>query len=275
MTSEKRWCWHSVLTGSVLLVGSLVSACVATVEPHPPVHLEMAGASSMQSVMEELADAYTRRSEHVTIDVEARGSRLGLEALRDGAVDLALVSRELSPSEEQGLEATVVAHDAIAILVNNQNTVDSLSSQQLREVFSGDILVWSEVGGEEVDIQVLSREDGSGTREWFEEMVMEGRRVTLTAIVMPSNQAVGRHVAEKPLAIGYASAADVAVGAKPLRIDGVKPDLQAVTQGDYPLGRPFMLVTRRSPDEEVQAFVHFVVSPAGQVIVGQRYRRAR
>lgn len=229
----------------------------------------------MQSVMEELADAYTRRSEHVTIDVEARGSRLGLEALRDGAVDLAMVSRELSPSEEQGLEATVVAYDAIAILVNNQNTVDSLSSQQLREVFSGDILVWSELGGEEVDIQVLSREDGSGTREWFEEMVMEGRRVTLTAIVMPSNQVVGRHVAENPLAIGYASAVDVAVGAKPLRIDGVKPDLQAVTQGDYPLGRPFMLVTRRSPDEEVQAFVRFVVSPAGQVIVGQRYRRAR
>jgi phosphate transport system substrate-binding protein len=253
----------------------LLTACVATVEPRTPVHLEMAGSTSMHSLVEELAQVCTSRYDYVTIDVDVRGSMLGLEGLRDGIVDVALVSREVVSEEEDGLRATVIAYDAIAILVNDGNAVSSLSSQQLRDIFSGDILLWSEVGGQEVDIQVLSREDGSGTRAAFEEMVMEGRRVTLAAIVMPNSHAVGQFVAENALAIGYASAVDVPLGARPLRIDGVEPNLQVMTQGDYPLIRPFVLVTKERPADDVQAFVNFVLSPAGQVIVGRRYVRAR
>jgi len=267
--------YRAVLRGVSLFVVSLLTACVATVEPHPPVHLEMAGSTSMQSLMEELAAAYESRYDYVTIDINGRGSMLGLEALRDGIVDVALVSRELPSEEEESLRTTVIAYDAIAILVNDGNAVNSLSSQQLRDIFGGDKLLWSEVGGEEMDIQILSREDGSGTREAFEEMVMEGRRVTLTAIVVPGNHAGGQYVAEDPLAIAYASAVDIPLGARPLRIDGVGPDLQAVTQGDYPLIRPFVLVTKQRNSDEVQAFVNFVLSPAGQVIVGRRYGRAR
>ena len=266
--------YSAVLRGVSLFVVSLLTACVATVEPHPPVHLEMAGSTSMQSLMEELAAAYESRYDYVTIDINGRGSMLGLEALRDGIVDVALVSRELPSEEEESLRTTVIAYDAIAILVNDGNAVNSLSSQQLRDIFGGDKLLWSEVGGEEMDIQILSREDGSGTREAFEEMVMEGRRVTLTAIVVPGNHAVGQYVAEDPLAMGYSSAVDIPSGARPLRIDGVGPDLQAVTQGDYPLIRPFVLVTKQRNSDEVQAFVNFVLSPAGQVIVGRRYGRA-
>ncbi len=264
-----------ILKGLPLLVVFLLASCVATVEPHPPVRLEMAGSTSMQSLMEELAEAYQDRYDYVTIDITARGSMLGLEALRDGIVDIALVSRELAPEEGEGLRTRVIGYDAIAVLVNDDNAVNPLSLRQVKDIFSGDILVWSEVGGEEVDIQVLSREDGSGTRQAFEEMVMEGRRVTLTAIVVPSNSAVGRFVAENRLAIGYSSAVDIPSGARPLRIDGVEPDLQAVIQGDYPLIRSFVLVSEGSAADEVQAFVNFVLSPAGQAIVGRRYGRAR
>ncbi len=263
-----------VLRGLSLFFVFFLTACVATVEPHPPVRLEMAGSTSMQSLMEELAAAYYSRYDYVTIDMNGRGSMLGLEALRDGIEDVALVSRELTSEEQESLRATVIAYDAIAILVNDENAVASLSLRQIRDIFSGDILVWSEVGGEEVDIRVLSREDGSGTRDAFEEIVMEGRRVTLTAIVMPSNHAVGQFVAENTLAIGYASAVDIPLGARALRIDGVEPQLQAMTQGDYPLMRPFMLVTEQRPSDDVQSFVNFVLSPAGQVIVGRRYGRA-
>lgn len=263
------------LRGGAVLVVCLLTACVATVEPHAAVHLEMAGSTSMQSLMEELAEAYSNRYDYVTIDIKARGSTLGLEGLDDGIVDVALVSRELASEEEEELRATVIAYDAIAILVNDGNAVDSLSSQQVKDIFGGDILLWSEIGGEEVDIEVLSREDGAGTREAFEEMLMGDRRVTLTAIVMPSNQAVGQFVAENPLAIGYASAVDVPLGARPLRVDGVEPNLQAVTQRDYLLIRPFVLVTQKRPGDEVQAFVNFILSPAGQVIVARRYGRVR
>lgn len=259
----------------LICVVPLLTRCTATVEPHPPVHLEMAGSTSMRSLVEALADAYTNRYDYVSIDIESRGTHLGLEALRDGVADIALVSRDLTPDEQTGLEATPIAYDAIAILVNAQNRVGSLTVEQVGDVFSGKILLWSEVGGEEADIRVLSREDGSGTRDAFEEMVMAGERVTSMAIVIPSSEAVGGYVAEDPHAIAYASAVALPLGVRPLRIDGVRPDLQAVAQGRYTLVRPFVLVTRESAGDEVRSFVDFVLSPAGQIIVGERYGRAR
>jgi phosphate transport system substrate-binding protein len=186
-----------------------------------------------------------------------------------------MVSRELSSEEGEGVEGVVVAYDAIAVLVNDQNPVEGLTLEQLRGLFSGDIVAWSEVGGEEVDVQVLSREDGSGTREAFEELVMQGRRVTLTAIVLPRGSAVGEFVADNPASIGYASPVGIPLGARALEIEGSGPDLQALSEDQYPLTRPFVLATRPDSDEDVQSFVGFVLSPAGQVIVGRRYGRAK
>ncbi len=264
-----------MLAGFSVALVVVLNACVATVEPHPAVHLVMAGSTSMQPLMQELADVYTSRYDYVTTDIKARGSMLGLQGLRDGLVDVALVSRELAVEEEEGLRATVVAYDAIAVLVNESNPVDSLTWRQLNGIFSGDVLLWSEVGGEEMEIQVVSREDGSGTREAFEEMVMGGRRVTLTAIVVPNSQAVGRFIAENGMAIGYASGAQIASGVKAVRIDGVEPSLEAITQRDYALIRPLTLVTEDAPSDEVQAFVNFVLSPAGQIVVERAYGQAR
>jgi phosphate transport system substrate-binding protein len=228
----------------------------------------------MEPLLEELAGAYSDQYDYVSVNIEARGTRLGLDALREGDADIAMVSRDLDLEEEEGLDALVIARDAIAILVNGQNQVDSLTSGQLADIFSGGIVAWSEVGGEEADIQVLSREDGSGTRQAFEELVMQGQRVTLAAIVMPGSSAVGEFVADDPLSIGYASAAGVPLGARAVQIDGSLPDLQALSQGEYPLTRPFILVTIRNPGDDVQSFLDFVLSPAGQVIVGRRYGRA-
>jgi phosphate transport system substrate-binding protein len=258
----------------LLVLGSLATGCVATVEPHPPVHLEVAGSTSMEPLLEELASAYSDRYDYVTVNIEARGTRLGLEALREGNADIAMVSRDLDLEEEESVENFVIARDAIAILVNSQNPVNSLTLGQVTDIFSGDIVAWSEVGGEEADIQVLSREDGSGTREAFEELVMQGQRVTLAAIVMPGSSAVGDFVADNPATIGYASAAGIPLGARAVRIDGFLPDLQTLSQDEYPLTRPFVLVTIEKPGEDVESFLDFVLSPAGQVIVGRRYGRA-
>jgi phosphate transport system substrate-binding protein len=228
----------------------------------------------MEPLLEELASAYSDRYDYVTVNIEARGTRLGLEALREGNADIAMVSRDLDLEEEESVENFVIARDAIAILVNSQNPVNSLTLGQVTDIFSGDIVAWSEVGGEEADIQVLSREDGSGTREAFEELVMQGQRVTLAAIVMPGSSAVGDFVADNPATIGYASAAGIPLGARAVRIDGFLPDLQTLSQDEYPLTRPFVLVTIEKPGEDVESFLDFVLSPAGQVIVGRRYGRA-
>jgi len=255
---------------SLILIG-----CSATVEPPAPVRLHLAGSSSMQVLLEQLSDAYTARYNWVTIDIDPRGSQLGLEALREGTVDMALISRELGPAEDRGLVGTVIAFDAIAIVANDQNPVGELTVEQLRGIFSGRILTWSEVGGEESDIQVVSRENGSGTRASFEQLVMGQEEVTTMAVVVPSDDAVGRFVREDPSSIGYASAAGLPLGTKALSIGGVDPSLQAEAEGDYPLIRPFVLVTREDGDDAVRSFLDFVLGPAGQAIVGQRYVRVR
>jgi phosphate transport system substrate-binding protein len=228
----------------------------------------------MQPLLEELSQAYTTRHDYVSIDIEARGTQLGLDALREGATDIALVSRELAEDEKEGLESTVIGYDALAILVNGENPVRSLTLTQVRDVFSGRALLWSEIGGEDAEIQVISREDGSGTRDAFERALMREDSVTLMAIVVPDEGALGRFIAQDPLAIGYGSPVGMPVGVRALSVDDVAPEREAIEQGTYPLIRPFVLATREDAGDELRAFLEFALSPAGQAIVGQEYGRA-
>ncbi len=238
----------------------------------------------MQPLMEALTEAYSSRYEYVTFALESRNSQVGLDALRAGAIDIALVSREIRPEEMSGLLATPIAREGIAILVNEATPIGALTLEELRSIFAGEILSWEEVGGQEGvhpegsvqgDIQVVSREEGSGTRRAFEALAMEGKRVTPTAVVMPTSQAVGEYITQSPHAIGYVSMGLVPPDTRPLFIQGVEPNPESVVSSDYPLIRPFLLVTKERPDEEVQAFIDFCLSPAGQAIVGRKYGRAR
>jgi len=272
---DSGWRRRKLQRGALILALTLLVACAPAVEPPPPAHLKVAGSTSMQSLVERLAEVYTSQHGHVSFDVDARGSRLGLEALRDGMVDIALVSRDLTADEMEGLTAVVVAYDALAVLVNDENPVESLTLGQVRDIFSGRTLLWSEVGGEEAEIQVLSREDGSGTRQAFERSVMGEDGVTTAAIVIPGSEFVAQFVAEDPLSIGYASSVAVSPGSRAVQIEGVRPGLQETAEGRYALIRPFILVTGDSPDEEVEAFVDFVRGPTGQEIVGERHGKAR
>jgi phosphate transport system substrate-binding protein len=269
LREDPRW-WKARLALAIAAL-SIVVGCTAKEEPHPPVRLEMAGSTSMKPLLEELAGAYAVRHDYVRTDIQARGSQLGLDALHEGAIDIALVSRDLTEDEEEALEGVVIGYDAIAILINDQNPIRSLTSAQVRDIFSGRVLLWSEVGGEEAEIQVVSREDGSGTRDAFEGVLMREHRVTLMAMVVPDEGALGRFIAEDPLAIGYGSPVGLPAGVRALRIDDVAPEREAVDQNRYPLIRPFILATREDADEEVKAFLDFVLSPAGQAIVGRHY----
>jgi len=260
---------------SVLLIFgffALLPAC-GGMEPHPPVHITIAGSTSMQPLLQELARAYTQRHEYVTIDVQAGDSRLGVKAIREGIADIGMASRELSEEEGTNLQAIAIAEDGIAILVNPQNEVNSLSLAEIERIFAGRILDWSEIGGELEEILVVSREEGSGTREAFEGMVMRGKRVTLTAVVMPSSEAVRDFVADNPQAIGYISMGLISPGVKAVRVEEVGPSPETLQR--YPLVRPFLLLTRPEPNQEVRAFIEFILSPAGQAIVGRKHGRVR
>jgi phosphate transport system substrate-binding protein len=207
----------------------------------------------------------------VTIAVEGRNSLVGVELVRQGEVDIGMTSGK--QPQDTLLWSTPIALDGIAIVVHPHNPVEGLTLLQLRDIFFGRVWDWRDVGGQAGEIVAISREDGSGTRAVFEEMVMKGKRVTPTAVVMPSSRAVVEYVAEHPEAIGYVSMGHLSEEVKALRIEEVAPTPESVRQGSYHLLRPLFLVTREKPTNEVKGFIDFVLSPTGQFIVGRKYGR--
>ena len=227
----------------------------------------------MQPLVEELAQAYTERHKHVTIAVEGRGSLPGIELVRQGEVDIGMASWK--ESEDTSLWSTPIALDGIAIVVHPQNQVKGLTLLQLKDIFFGRVWDWRDVRGQAGDILVVSREDGSGTRVVFEELVMQGQRVTLTAVVMPSSRAVVEYVAEHPQAVGYVSMGYLTEEVKVLEIEEAAPTPKSVRQGAYHLLRPLFLITRQEPAGEIKGFIDFALSPTGQSIVGRKYGRVK
>lgn len=257
------------LTVLCAMLSVILAGCGTTTTPPPPVTLRLAGSTSMQPLLADLAAAYEERAPHATITVEGGGSRLGREWAQEGRVDLGLTS--WLPAETDTNWSVPIALDGVAVVVHPDSPLNGLTLLRLRHVFGGRLWHWEEVGGGYGEITVVSREDGSGTRAVFEEMVMEGQAVTSTAVVMPSSQAVIEYVAENPRAIGYVSMGLLSPRVKALTVEGVAPSAAGVTAGKYHLTRPLYLIAASEPQGEAQAFVEFCLSPAGQAVVGERY----
>jgi phosphate transport system substrate-binding protein len=253
----------------------LVTACGATVEPPQPVYVTAAGSTAMTPIVEELATAFQERQPHVTIDVGGGGSSLGQELAAANQIDLGLTSWSPNGPPAGGTQATVIARDGIALVVHPTNPITGLTLIQAHDLFSGQAIEWDEVGGSPGLVQVVSREDGSGTRDAFEAMVMNDNRVTLTALVMPNSQAVVDYVASDRQAIGYVSMGYLNGQVRVVPVEGLLPTPESVSTGEYHLTREFVILSRRGIPPEAQAFLNFVLSPAGQAIVAQHYGRVR
>jgi phosphate transport system substrate-binding protein len=182
---------------------------------------------------------------------------------------------------DPGWGATGIAWDGIAVIVHPDNPVNELGLLQLGDIFGGQADSWQQVpatprprGGLGIKrVQPISREQGSGTRAAFEALAMEGRRVTPNALVMPSSQAVIDHVSSSPEAIAYVSMGYLTPLVKAVRIEGELPTPTSARLATYVLSRMLWLVAREQPTAPVQDFTSWVVSPAGQQIVGQSYGR--
>jgi phosphate transport system substrate-binding protein len=241
-----------------------------------PVFLQVAGSTTMAPLASELAKGFAEQSPMVNVEVAGQGTGFGLDELAAGRTDMALASW-LPPDLDAQWQVTAIARDGIAVVVHPDNRVDGLGLLQLQDIFAGRVYEWTGVGGERAlgQVQVVSREAGSGTRNAFESLVMEGRAVTPLAVVAPSSEAVIEYVAAHPEAIGYLSMGRVSPAVKVLSIEGELPTSQSAELGSYPLSRDLWLVTGGSPSEAVKAFRRFVLSPAGQQIVGQSFGRIR
>ena len=172
------------------------------------VTLRVAGSTSMHLALQDLADNYQANHPNTIVDIRTGGSAVGLSGLMAAKADIAAVSWHAKDAEIlPGLQAIPIARDAIAVIVHPSNPVRGLTLLQIKGLYQGEILGWETLGGTTDEPLLISREDGSGTREAFEAMVMGGERVTLNALVMPGSQAVVDYVAAHPTAIGYVSAA--------------------------------------------------------------------
>ena len=277
----------------VLATALLVAGCedVAVSTPAPTT-ITIVGSAAMQRALRQLTDEFQRQNPNVLFSIRGGGSTIGEAEIAQGEADIA-ASTLLPPVEDAAdpddLVRTPVGINGLAIVVHPSNSVNELSLVQLRDIFSGSVLNWQALGSDNGEIQLVSREDGSGSRSLFEERVMSGERVSLTAVVMPSSADVAAYVAKHPDAVGYVSRGDVAFwleepGAeaaaqstpdatwpqvKVVRVEGQLPTVANLAEQRYPLIQPLYLVTRGAPTGQVRRFVDFVLSPAGQAIIGQ------
>ncbi len=228
----------------------------------------IAGSTSVQPFAEKLAEEYMREHPQIRIDIQGGGSSAGILAAQQGAADMGASSRELVKGEKDLLEIPI-AYDGIAIIVNKVNPLDNLSLEQIRQIFQAKIIDWRAFGLAPHPIHVITREEGSGTRNAFEELVMgEHAEISPVALVQDSNGSVREIVANDPYAIGYISMGLVDPRVKALAVDGVRPTRQTVKSGKYKLVRRFLLVAKDlKPPNPCQNFVNYILSPEGQSLL--------
>ncbi len=250
---------------SLLLVASaaLTQGCVRSSNEKSVI---LAGSTSIQPFADRWAEVYMKEHRGWTIDVQGGGSSAGIQAARSGAADIGMSSRELKPEEKDLLEV-VVAWDGLAIIVHPANPVVELSLIQVQNIFAGNIKTWSLVGGPDKPIHVVTREEGSGTRGAFQEMVMGKVRIFRSAIVQDSNGTVREIVANDPYAIGYISLGLVNERVKAVRLDGVEPSPESIEEKKYRLVRPFLFLTAGPPRPGAREFLNFVLSRKGQQLI--------
>jgi phosphate transport system substrate-binding protein len=266
---------------ALLLAACILQACTSPALITPaPARVRIAGSTSLRPALTELAAAYQAQHPNVLVDVRGGDSASGIEELRRDEADLAAVSW-LPPDQSapEGSQAAPIARDAIAVIIHPSNPITDVTILQLRALYRGEVLDWggltgaaSATGAEPV---LVSREEGSGTRAAFEALVMGGDRVTLNALVMPTSAAVVEYVAEHRNAIGYVSLAALDPRVTAVPVEGVAPTAATLQSGEYYLIRTLYLYMPARPSAAAQSFLDFVLSPAGQQIIGKHHAPIR
>ena len=219
------------------------------------------GSTSMKNVIAALTEGFAEVEPGVTVSYDPTGSGAGITGATDKTLDIGLSSRALKDDEKADVDGTTIALDGIAIIVNNASKVEDLTVDQLRQMFTGEITNWSEVGGDDGEIVLIGREAGSGTRDGFESIV-DVKDSCKYAQELTATGAVISAVEANPLAIGYASLSAVGDTVKMVTVGGVECSEETVKDGSYEVQRPFVFVTNKSVtlSEQAQAFFDFAVS---------------
>ncbi len=227
------------------------------------------GSTSMEKVIGALGESFENENSGVTFTYNPTGSGSGITAVAEGSCDIGLSSRALKEEEKaKGLKETVLAYDGIAVIVNTENGVSDLTTEQIAKIYKGEITNWKEVGGEDLEIVAIGREAGSGTRDGFESITKTEGACKLRQELTSTGDVITT-VSSNKNAIGYASLASVEETVKTLSVDGVSPTEETVKDGSYKIQRPFMLVTKDGEElsETAQKFFEYCTSAEARDII--------
>ena len=237
-------------------------------EIHTVTSMTLAGSTSVQPFAELLADEYMNEVGNIIINVQGGGSSAGARSALSGVAEVGMLSRGLQ-GDEKTLIPTIIAYDAIALVVHPSNPSGNLDIAEIQAIFAGKITNWSKVGGESRRIHAVAHEEGYGTRGAFDEIIMGTVEVTPGAIVQDSNGAVREIVAGDPSAIGYLSLGLVDKRVKAVAVSGALPSINTVANNTYKLVRPMILATREGPRKKVRDFISFCLGEKAQALLAQ------
>jgi len=228
----------------------------------------------MLLLMQRLGEQFMKQQTAPSIHVEGGGSKVGIEALIEGSVDICATSRPLSTDEIQRLAqryqsigvSVLCAKDALSIVVHPTNTVRNLTMNQVKAIFTGAIKNWKEIGGDDRVITTYGRETNSGTYLYFEEHVLFGEQYSEESVVIPGARALINAIAQDSTAIGYSTFVYTENVAS-LSVDGVPLSIESVQNGTYPITRYLYFYTVYPPEGAIKKFIDWVIGKEGQNVV--------
>jgi phosphate transport system substrate-binding protein len=246
-------------------------------------YVTIKGSDTMVHLASNWAEDYMKSHPNTDISVTGGGSGTGIAALLNGTTDICIASRKIKQKElDKAKELNInprefsVARDGIALAVNPENPVSSLSIEQIGKIFKGAYTNWKDVGGPDQTIVILSRESSSGTYVFFQKRVMNKADYTTEAMLMPSTSSIIQTVSQDKGAIGYVGLGYALEAKDKIKVLTVKetddaaavnPSIQTVQSGAYPISRPLHFYTNGDPAGEVKNVIDFCFSKEGQKIV--------
>jgi len=240
--------------------------------------ISVGGSTSVSPLMELLVAEYTKTNKKVKFTISATGSGDGIKGVPAGTCEIGMSSRELSPAEK-GTDITevIIAIDGIAVIVNGKNPISGLTTDQIKDIYTGKITKWQDLGadakGKKGNIAVISREPGSGTRGAFEELLKFQDKQVKGAREFDGTGAIKAEVSRNEDAIGYISLGSVDSTIKALSVNNVEPSTNNVKKGTYKIARPFILLHKKSGklNKQTKDFLDWILGPAGQAIVSKSW----
>ncbi|MCL2265023.1 MAG: phosphate ABC transporter substrate-binding protein [Treponema sp.] len=261
----------AVLLTILVFAGACTRTSSSPSKASEPYTIEVGGSTSVTPLMELFAEEYTKSQTHIKVNINGTGSGDGITNA-GVTYQIGMSSRDLTPAEQgRGLDAVIVAIDGIAVIVNKDNTVTNLSIDQIRDIYTGAITNWSQVGGSNAPIAVISREAGSGTRGAFEEIIGFQGKLLSGANESTSTGAIKAGVVQNPNAVGYISLGSVDDTIKAISAGGVQPSAANVKAGRYAVARPFIVLTGSNVHAESKAFIDWMLSAEGQAVVNRSW----